>query len=460
MTVPTAQAFPELAVSLTLHSGRAVAQSVVRPGDTVSRGQLVAVPGDARGVRVYAPAGGTVDFPHAGSAAVRIRVASDGFEQLPAALSGDASDLACVVRECGILGHGGAGFPLHVKLAAARSAGACALVLNAVECETPLDCDRALLAREGRAVLRGMEALRTYLGLPSFIIAVSTRTASAGRAALAGSPAVPASVIVAGDEFTAGDERILLRTLFGRSVRKQPLPCDEGYLVVNVGTAAAVDLAVSAGHPPLSRWVTLADARGVRSTVELPFGARVRDVLRSARIEVGVSETVFSGGDRTGIAVNLDEGISAGTACLRVAETPKAKPAGLPCIRCGDCNAACPYTLPVHEMVRAGLHGAPLGFIGGDPERARQAWSECTLCGRCEPVCPSRIPLSSVLAEAKRSVRESTQRQVDAASASARFERHQKIVRVDEASTGRSENATMTIAAAVARSRKRRGRTV
>ena len=460
MIAATPEVFPELIFPLSVHASSRPAQPIVRPGDVVRRGQMIALPSGADAAPVYASGGGRiVEPPSPGRSVIRLVVAPDGFGPTVTVSAGEPADLEAVVRVCGILGHGGAGFPLHVKMGAAKRADSRTLVLNAVECEVPFDCDRTLLLNRPSDVLSGIDALRTYLGAVRCVVAVSSRTESAVRAALAVVPASlqPLEVTEVGDHFGAGDERILLRTLFGRSVRKPPLPCDDGYLVVNPGTAAAVHRALVSAEPVLSRWVTLVGEGQKGRTLELPLGARVRDALRAAAIGLGPDMVVYSGGERMGVRVEPDDGVTAATGCLRVAKAPPPKIPSMPCIRCGDCDGACPYELPVHEMARVALAKAPFALGGRSSPSAARIWSECTLCGGCEPVCPSNIDLRALFAAAKHAVREQRDSRVRAEAASARFERHQQLGKHRAISSPpRDAGASGAIAAAVARSRQRR----
>ena len=459
MIAATPEVFPELILALSVHASSRPAQPIVRPGDVVRRGQMIAVPSGVDAVPVYASAGGTIVEPRRSDGSViRIVVAPDGFGATVRISAGEPADLEALVRACGILGHGGAGFPLHVKVGAAKRADSRTLVLNAVECEVPFDCDRTLLLNRPSDVLSGIDALRTYLGAVRCVVAVSSRTESAVRTALAGVPASlqPLEVTEVGDHFGAGDERMLLRTLFGRSVRKPPLPCDDGYLVVNPGTAAAVHRALVSAEPVLSRWVTLVGEGQKGRTLELPLGARVRDALRAAAIGLGPDMVVYSGGERMGVRVEPDDGVTAATGCLRVVKAPQPKIPPMPCIRCGDCDGACPYELPVHEMVRVALAKAPFALGGRSTPSAVRIWSECTLCGGCEPVCPSNIGLRALFAAAKHAVREQSDSRVRAEAASARFERHQQLGKRRAASPPVGAGTSGAIAAAVARSRQRR----
>lgn len=427
--------FPELNYPLRMRPGQAAGQLLVSLGDRVEMGQCLALPGEPNGARIHCAAPGWVEAiesrpePNGGGEVATVVVRTDpGEHRRPDTWfesPNRAPSAVAAIQRAGIVGHGGGGFPLHRKLEQVLNSGVeTHLVVNAVECEAPISCDRAMLAECGAGVVAGAQELAKVLGLDRFVLALGTANAALGKRALgaSGAAGADAECVEVGEGYTLGDERILLARLFGRPFRGRPLPCQDGYLVVNVGTALAVYRTLRHGEPLIYRYVTLLDVeRGMRANLRLPIGARIGDALAFAGVALDGVRQVVVGGHRMGRRdVDVMAPIAATTNCVivhRSDQEPALDPVG-PCIRCGRCDEACPYGLPAQALIQL-VQARATQFA--DLSTELQA---CTSCRSCDLVCPSRIPLADWFQLAKGQVSREQATSARAARARQRFEGH------------------------------------
>lgn len=452
-------------------------RAVVQPGATVRRGDRVAFEPGRDGVFVHTGLAGVVEgvelrpSPVGGALvpAVIVRPTPDDAADvaftpdvrpdlnrnggLSVSPSGEtafssadlsASALIDLARHAGVIGHGGAGFPLHRKLASTLGSRACVnVVANAVECEPPIGCDAHLLARHADEVIDGLHWVSGALGAARTTIVTgpvtfaALQTHPAGRS-LHSDPRV--EVIETSGEFTFGDERLLLERLFGRASADPQRPSENGYVVVNPGTAFALSRAVRYRLPVVGRYVTLASGGDTATTVWIPTGARIDEVYRA--VFPDSDETAFATGGRLmGRSAPRSTPIDAATNCIRpfrVRSSEPGNPKGLaathaarsqPCIGCGFCDEACPYQLVPQRLLRetqweqqrqSGQEGA----VANVTDAAQGALDRCTTCNECTRACPSNIPLGDVFFQAKVSLAAQRQSRAAAAWAQTRSDEH------------------------------------
>ena len=340
----------------------------------------------------------TVGYLHAGTSGVveatesEVLLHPDGLEDAAPPLT--STDLAERVRDAGILGLGGAGFPTWLKLQQARNAAVKTLIVNAVECEPGVSADRALLRGHAEEVLSGMDALANYLEKPRTIIALGE-----GMDDIAG-----AEVARVTGPYPSGSERALIARLLGmdlsrRRVRRgKKMPTDVGVVVFNVATVFAVHRAWHCGERLIERVVTVHDANAW-----LRIGHPVAELsLPEGQVVVG--------GPVTGWVAAEDESIAKTTRAVSVRAPLEASP----CIRCGWCAHACPEGLLPQELFRH-------INAGHWSEMERLRLDDCVECGACDMACPSRLPLLATFRHGKSERRESERRARNAALARDRF---------------------------------------
>lgn len=273
-----------------------------------------------------------------------------------------STDLVECIRQAGIVGLGGAGYPTHLKVDQALAKRARTLIVNAVECEPGVSADKELLAAHLDEVLAGIATLERALG--------GTRTILATAQPLAGIEAIDAEVAVVVNGYPTGAERTLIKHLLDIEVPKNAYPTDVGVVVLNVATVFAIQRAWSGGER-LTRRVTTVGQTNLLLRIghpidelPLPTGAKV------------------VGGPVTGWPASINAAIGKTTRSV----TLKSTAASSPCIRCGWCASACPEQLLPQELFRQ---------INAEqwPDLQRLRLGDCVECGACDLACPSRLPL-------------------------------------------------------------------
>jgi len=398
---------PELVLPLAQHAGPAAAP-LVREGQEVVRGQLLAEATEPRAVPLHAPATGTVVRLDRVPTAAGNEVPGLYLAPLPAStqevLAGtpcppDAPPEAIVaaVRAAGIVGLGGAAFPTYLKLRIPPDKRVDTLIINGAECEPYLTADHRVMLEQAADVAAGVGYLLRATGASRAILA-SERHSREGLAAIAAAAAasgVPLETCALAVKYPQGAEKVLIRTLLGREVPSGGLPLDVHALCINVATTAEIGRLLPLGDGIQERVITVSGPCVVdKGNFRIPIGTPVRFVLE----HLGVTEDaarVFLGGPMMGQPVaDLDVPVTKGTGGIVV--LPPAEPVHVyPCIHCGYCVEACPLF----------LNPSQLGVLARNGEHAvmRDDYRlfDCFECGACAYVCPSHLPLVQEFRAAK-----------------------------------------------------------
>ncbi len=411
---------------------RVAAGEIVRVGTPLGAGR------EDGAVQVHSPVSGRVRAvelrPTPGPLGEALCIVIDGdatdtTERLPAPQPWESSapeELLARIEAAGIAGLGGAAYPTHAKLAAARRQTARHLVLNGAECEPWICCDDALMRERPADVLLGAQVMLRASGAERCTIAVEDDKPEAIAAleaalAAAGDPRLELGTL--GATYPAGAERPLLAALTGVEVPHDALPTDAGVLCHNVGTAAAVAHWARTGAPLTRRIVTVTGS-GVRhpANVDACIGTPIAELVAACGGYVGEPLRLIAGGTMTGRALATDAvPVTQSVNCVVVATAADLSAPGpeSACIRCGDCGAACPAGLLPQSLLRA---------IAADDEagQERLGLGDCIECGCCDYVCPSRIPLTERFRQARavRAGRLDERRRAE--EARDRFQRHEQ----------------------------------
>ena len=392
-----------LIVPLRQHIGEP-AKPAVRVGDLVLKGQLIAHAEGFVSAALHAPSSGKItdidDYPvphPSGLSAPCIVIETDGedrwMERPPKQdyIRIDPSHLRNMIREAGIVGLGGAGFPSFIKLNPGATKQIDALILNGVECEPYITCDDRLMRERPREIIAGMRIMRHALQARECIIAIEDNKPEAYeimRQAAAGEEGVRVALLPT--VYPQGSEKQLIKVVTGKEVPSNGLPIHIGLVLHNVGTAYAVYRAIEHGEPLISRYVTVTgDAVKQPRNLEVLFGTSVLDLLQECEVDLSNTERVIVGGPMMGFGLHTVNAPVIKTAnCIlatTAAETPRPQ-AAMPCIRCGACMDACPVNLLPQQLYWY-AHAK-------DFHRIQELdLFDCIECGCCAYVCPSHIPL-------------------------------------------------------------------
>lgn len=428
----------QLIVPLAQHLG-APAEPCVQLGERVLKGQKIADAAGLISAPVHAPTSGVVSFigpqpyPHAsGLPGTAIVIDSDGLEQWtelhpqPHYRSVEPAVLLEIIRQAGVSGLGGAGFPAAVKLGARTTQKIHTLIINGTECEPYITADDLLMREQAEQLVAGIEILAYLIGPETILIGIEDNKPEAIAAVRAAVGERPFTVKVFPTKYPSGGEKQLIQILTGEEVPSGGLPADIGMLCQNVGTCVAIHDAVLLGKPLISRVTTLTgEALARPMNVEALIGTPVRELLEFAGLDASRLDRLLMGGPMMGFTLpSLDVPLIKTTNCLlavTAAELPPPAPA-LPCIRCGECAEACPASLLPQQ-----LHFFALGHEHAQL-RAHNLF-DCIECGACAYVCPSSIPLVQYYRAAKAEIRELELKQQKAEHSKQRFEMRQERLR-------------------------------
>nr|WP_244154428.1 electron transport complex subunit RsxC [Pseudomonas composti] len=431
-----------LVLPLGQHIG-AAAEPCVVVGQRVRKGEKIANANGVVSVPLHAPTSGTIAFigeqpyPHAsGMLAPAIVIGSDGqdewIELTPPAdyRSLEPSELLTLIREAGINGLGGAGFPTAVKLTARPTQKIHTLIINGTECEPYITADDLLMRERAVELVAGIEVLTHLIQPQQVLIGIEDNKPEAIAAVRAACVGYDYQVQVFPTKYPSGGEKQLIQILTGVEVPSGGLPADIGMLCQNVGTCVAIHDAVLLGKPLISRITTLTGAALARpGNVEALIGTPVGELLAFAGLDQGTLNRLVMGGPMMGFTLpSLDVPLIKTSNCLLAStavELPPPPPA-MPCIRCGECAEACPASLLPQQ-----LHFFALGQEH-EQLKAHNLF-DCIECGACAYVCPSSIPLVQYYRVAKAEIRELEQKQLKAEHSKQRFEqRQERLRRVEE----------------------------
>ena len=405
-------------VSMAQHLG-APATPIVNVGDKVLTGQVIAEPSGFISAFVHSPASGTVKSiaPRAditGRMVPHIEIAVEGDEWVEGVdlsdtlltdITLDRAQILDRIKQCGIVGLGGATFPTHVKLNPAPGSKAECLILNGAECEPYLTSDYRILLERTKEIIVGAAIMQKVLGGCHTVIAIEENKPEAIKAvseALASLPYSDIEVLSMKKRYPQGGEKQLIDAVMKRQVKSGGLPISVGAVVQNVATSLAVYEAVQKNKPLITNTMTITgDCLPIERQHNYLFRIGM-PLSYIAQVSGGVPEgaaKIVSGGPMMGKAIsNLDAAtVKGSSSLLYLSEASTRRQAASNCIRCGRCSDACPMGLEPFLLNRLNKAGDLEGL-----EKA--SVQDCIECGCCLYSCPANIPLLDYIRPAKAQV--------------------------------------------------------
>ncbi len=391
-------------------------EPLVKIGDEVKVGQIIADTDKFVSTPIHSSVSGKVvaigDVKLAnGSISKAVTIESDGemtvYEGIKPPVIKNAADLTKAVRESGLVGLGGAGFPTHVKLALMPNENIDTLIINAAECEPYITVDYRECMENSANVIKGVMTMIKYLGFKQAIIAVEDNKPKAIDLLkskvneLAGDNS-NIKIMALKSKYPQGAEKMMVQSATGRKIPPGKLPSDVGCVLINVASVAFIQRYIETGKPLVSRSVTV-DGSAIHTpkNVRVPIGTSISDIIDFCGGFKAEPFKILSGGPMMGAAIIGTDLplLKQNNAILAFAEgTFKVKPER-DCIRCGRCAQVCPMSLMPTLIARYAKSKEA-------DKLTDSGVMVCMECGSCSYVCPAGLPLVQHMRLAKSIIRE------------------------------------------------------
>lgn len=391
----------DLVYPMSQHIG-APAVPVVAKGDHVLTGQKIAEAGGFVSAPIYATVSGTVKAVEprrvvTGDLVTSIVVENDGlYEEVEYGPVKPLEDLTGeeiigLIREAGVVGMGGAGFPTHVKLSPKEPEKIEYVIANCAECEPYLTSDYRRMIEEPEKIVDGMKVILRLFEHAKGILAVEDNKPDCVallKKLVANEPDITVKALKT--KYPQGAERQLIYATTGRAINSSMLPADAGCIVDNVDTIVAVNQAVREGKPLMHRIVTVTgDAVADPRNFIVRIGTNYHELIEEAGGFKTEPAKVVSGGPMMGFALfGLDvptTKTSSALLCMTEDEVSRYEPGA--CINCGRCVEVCPGRVMPSKLADFAEHGDDEKFLSFNG-------MECCECGCCSYVCPAKRPLT------------------------------------------------------------------
>lgn len=401
-----------VAVPMLQHIGVACTP-LVQVGDTVKKGQKI---GDGQGlcVPVHASVSGTVTAIEprrhpSGRDILSVVIENDGLDTPdctqtphPDYASLEIDTILAIIREAGVVGHGGAAFPSNMK--ALTSLGKIdTLIANACECEPYITADDILLRTSPEQVTAGLQIIAKVLDPQRIVLAIEdNKPAAIARLKEVLTAESCIELMVLPTRYPQGAEKQLIQAVTGREVPSGKLPAAAHCAVFNAATVAAVYKAVVLGQSVTDRIVTVT-GEGVRTprNVLCPIGTSYEELIAYAGGLTDNTWKVVSGGPMMGMAQRdlATVTIKGTNAVLCLSQRQNQEKENPLCIRCGRCMQVCPMHLQPLYLYR---------YRGDAANLSRLHVLDCIECGCCAYTCPGKLPLVEVIRQGKSTVKEAS----------------------------------------------------
>lgn len=390
-------------IPVAQHIG-APATPVVKRGDEVKVGQLIAKSSSFVSTNIHASVSGKVkkvDFAADSSGypkqGIFIDVDGDEWvgeidrsEELVKDFDLDSQVIIDKIREAGIVGLGGATFPTHVKLVPPKGMKAEVLLINGVECEPYLTSDHRLMLEKAEEILTGTRLLMKALKVEKAVIGIENNKPDAIQLLSKKSKTFEGiSVTALKVKYPQGGEKQLIKAVTGKEVPSGALPIAAGAVVSNVGTAFAVYEAVQKNKPLFERVVTITGKAVVKpANFRVRVGTPTTELIEAAGGLPENTGKVISGGPMMGRAVSsLNVPVTKGTSGILLMKNEESKRnEAITCIRCSRCVSVCPMGLEPYFLK---VVSEKQVFDRAEENRIM----DCIECGSCSYTCPSSLPL-------------------------------------------------------------------
>lgn len=402
---------PELVYPLSQHIG-APANPIVAKGDKVLRGQKIAEANGFVSSPIYSSVSGAVTAIEPRRNVQGIMTPSiviqndDLYEEAPRLpikpiTEMTREDVISIIKEAGIIGMGGAGFPTHVKLSPKKPEAINYVIANCAECEPYLTSDYRRIMEEPQKLVDGLKIILSLFENAKGILAIEDNKPDAIRVLkdlVINEPRITVKVLKT--KYPQGSERQLIFATTRHAINSSMLPADAGCVVNNVDTIVAIYHAVIEGRPLMERIITVSgDAVKYPQNYRVYTGTCYDDLIEASGGFKQTPGKIISGGPMMGFAlfdtkVPITKSSSAITAFIK---DPVSEVKASACINCGACAEACPARLLPSRLADASEHFDDAKFV-------ELNGMECVECGCCSYACPAKRHLTQSIKTMRQTV--------------------------------------------------------
>ena len=423
---------PDIVTILSEQTFGGTCQFTVTPGESVIEGQLIGKPEAFLAAPLHASISGTVldvkeveqlgrkitaciiqresdhcqvshtdtSIPHDTAAECAERKGVDYQTEISDIRSISREEILSGIRDGGLTGMGGAGFPTHKKYETDKPIDA--LLINGAECEPFLTCDYRLMLEEAYALINGVRLLLKGSGAKKAYLCLEDNKPKAAEHLTHILDEAKAKGLIATDEtieltvlpakYPQGGERQLIQAVLKREVPMGQLPADAGVIVSNVGTAKAAADQILGNLPLTKRIVTVTGLVAHPGNYLVPIGTSAKELLQFCGGVTAKENRIIAGGPMTGPCATSnwngeDELFHITKSTSGILVLPDAAYEESPCIRCLGCADVCPAGLTPYQI--------EIAFLNEDHELCEELYaSECIACGCCSYICPAKRQLA------------------------------------------------------------------
>lgn len=401
----------ELVYPLSQHIG-APAKPIVAKGDHVLAGQKIAEMGGFVSANIHASVSGTVKEikkvrNNVGAMVDAIVVENDEkyetveFQSAASLEALSKEEVLERIKEGGVVGMGGAGFPTHVKLAPKEPEKIEYVLVNGAECEPYLTSDYRRMLEQPEWIIGGLKCiLKLFDNAKGYICIEDNKPDCISKLTEMVKDEPKIEVKTLKTKYPQGAERCLIYAVSGREINSSMLPADAGCVVDNIDTVCAVYRAVMAGEPVMDRIVTVTgEAVADPCNFKAKMGMSFAELLEAAGGLKQPAKKIVSGGPMMGFAM-FDYHVpvvktSSAMLCMTEDDISEKEPTA--CINCGRCVNACPARLVPSRLATYSEHGQAELF-------EKHHGMECVECGCCSFVCPAKRPLTQSMRSMRKMV--------------------------------------------------------
>lgn len=410
MPVPSTVTIP-----MSMHIG-APCEPLVKMGDLVKVGQKIGESNAPFSAPIHASVSGKVkqitEFRNAlGMVSKAVVIEADGeqaiSEEVKVPVINSREDFINAVKESGVVGLGGAGFPTHIKLNPKNLDQIDTLVINAAECEPYITSDYRECMESPEDIIEGINVVKKWLNIKNAYIGIeSNKPASIKLLGELSEKHEGIDVVELKAQYPQGAEKVIIYSTTGRVVNDGQLPADVGVVVLNVTTVSFIAKYLRTGMPLVSKRLTV-DGTGANKgmNVIVPLGTAIKDVLEFCGGLKADCKKILMGGPMMGIAVpDLEQPVVKNNNAIIALNEKDATPAEeTNCIKCGKCVYACPLNLMPAALEKAYDARNAESLVAHDVNL-------CMNCGCCSYVCPAKRNLAQKNQLAKIFVRQAMQK--------------------------------------------------